>query len=251
MPNIIYVVGFGPGQRAHMTMEAAAVLERADLIVGYTTYITLLKEQFPEKQYRFTSMRKEVERCRLAVEEAMCGQTVAVVSSGDSGIYGMAGILLEVIWELHADLEVIAVPGVTAASAAAAVLGAPLMHDFAVISLSDYMTPLELIYRRVSCAAEADFVICLYNPRSQSRAGYLAEAAKRILHYRSPETPVGIVRNAGRPEQKAWLTTLAHLNGEPVDMFCVVLVGNSQTYVRSGKMVTPRGYDILRAVQVQ
>ena len=145
---------------------------------------------------------------------------------------------------MQADVEIIAVPGVTAASAAAAVLGAPLMHDFAVISLSDCMTPLELIWRRVSLAAEADFVICLYNPKSRSRTGYLAQAAALIGQHRLPDTPVGIVRNAGRAEEKAWITTLKKLPEEPVDMFCVVLIGNSQTYVQNGKMITPRGYCI-------
>ncbi len=242
MKQVIYIVGFGPGERAYMTQQAISVIEQADLVVGYTTYVKLLKEQFPEKEFYATPMRKEVDRCRAAVEEALQGKTVAMVSSGDSGIYGMAGVMLEVIEEMHADLEVIAVPGVTAASAAAAVLGAPLMHDFAVISLSDCITPLELIYRRVSCAAEADFVICLYNPKSRSRTEYLEQAAQLILKHRAEETPVGIVRNAGRSDQKAWITTLGQLKDEPVDMFCVVLIGNSQTYVKNGKMITPRGY---------
>ena len=138
----------------------------------------------------------------------------------------------------------IAVPGVTAASAAAAILGAPLMHDFAVISLSDLMTPLSLIQKRITCAAEADFVICLYNPKSKKRTTYLADAADRIAAYRAPDTPVGIVRNAGRPDQTAWFTTLSKLKEEPVDMFCVVLIGNSQTYLKNGKMITPRGYNV-------
>lgn len=242
MKQVIYIVGFGPGERGYMTQQAISVIEQADLVVGYTTYVKLLKEQFPEKEFYATPMRKEVDRCRAAVEEALQGKTVAMVSSGDSGIYGMAGVMLEVIEEMHADLEVVAVPGVTAASAAAAVLGAPLMHDFAVISLSDCMTSLELIYRRVSCAAEADFVICLYNPKSRSRTEYLEQAAQLILKHRAEETPVGIVRNAGRSNQKAWITTLGQLKDEPVDMFCVVLIGNSQTYVKNGKMITPRGY---------
>ena len=156
----------------------------------------------------------------------------------------MTGILLEVIAAEQADVEVIAVPGVTAASAAAAILGAPLMHDFAVISLSDLMTPLFLIQKRITCAAEADFVICLYNPKSKKRTTYLADAADRIAVYRAPDTPVGIVRNAGRPDQTAWFTTLSKLKEEPVDMFCVVLIGNSQTYLKNGKMITPRGYNV-------
>lgn len=177
MKPLIYVVGFGPGDRPYMTQQAIDAVTQADLVVGYTTYIRLLEEQFPELRYYATPMRKETDRCRAAVEAALTGKTVALVSSGDSGIYGMAGVLLEIAAEMQADVEIIAVPGVTAASAAAAVLGAPLMHDFAVISLSDCMTPLELIWRRVSLAAEADFVICLYNPKSRSRTEYLAQAA--------------------------------------------------------------------------
>lgn len=244
MKPLIYVVGFGPGDRPYMTQQAIDAVTQADLVVGYTTYIRLLEEQFPELRYYATPMRKETDRCRAAVEAALTGKTVALVSSGDSGIYGMAGVLLEIVAEMQADVEIIAVPGVTAASAAAAVLGAPLMHDFAVISLSDCMTPLELIWRRVSLAAEADFVICLYNPKSRSRTGYLAQAAALIGQHRLPDTPVGIVRNAGRAEEKAWITTLEKLPEEPVDMFCVVLIGNSQTYVQNGKMITPRGYCI-------
>ena len=226
----IYVVGFGPGERPYMTQQAVDAMTQADLVVGYTTYVRLLEKQFPELQYYATPMRKETDRCRAAVEAALTGKTVALVSSGDSGIYGMAGVLLEIAAEMQADVEVTAVAGVTAASAAAAVLGAPLMHDFAVISLSDCMTPLEQIYQRVALAAEAD----------------LAEAAKLIQQHRKPETPVGIVRNAGREGEQAWITTLEKLPEEPVDMFCVVLVGNSQTYVQNGKMITPRGYCVRR-----
>lgn len=246
MQNRVYVVGFGPGKKEYMTIEAASVIENADLIVGYTTYVNLLKEEFPEKECLTTPMRKEVERCRIAVEKAMEGNTVAMVSSGDSGIYGMAGVVMEVAEEMNADVEVIPVAGVTAASAAAAVLGAPLMHDFSIISLSDLMTPLEKIYKRVSCAAEGDFVICLYNPKSNKRVEYLENAAERIMKFRSEDTPVGIVRNAGRDNMESWLTTLGELKNEPVDMFCVVLIGNSQTYVKNGKMITPRGYKVVR-----
>lgn len=242
MKQVIYIVGFGSGNKKYMTEQAVSVIESVDLIVGYTKYIKLLKEQFPKQNYYETPMRKEVERCRIAVNAALKGKTIAIVSSGDSGIYGMAGIMLEVIDEMKADLEVIIVPGITAASLASAVLGAPLMHDFSVISLSDCMTPIELIYKRVSCSANADFVICLYNPKSNSRREYLANSAEIILKYRSPETPVGIVRNAGRSDEKAWITTLKKLKDEPVDMFCIVIVGNSQTYVKDGKMITPRGY---------
>lgn len=244
MDKIIYVVGFGPGDKQFMTMQAVEIIEQADLIVGYTTYTDILKAQFPDKKYLSTPMRKETDRCRLAVEKALEGNTVAMVSSGDSGIYGMAGIMLEIADDMQADVEIVTVPGITAASTAASVLGAPLMHDLSLISLSDLMTPLELIFRRVEAAASADFVISLYNPKSGKRIDYLEKAADIIMKYRDKGTPVGIVRNAGRPDQKAWLTTLSELKNEPVDMFCVVIVGNSQTYIKNNRMITPRGYKI-------
>lgn len=244
MDKIIYVVGFGPGDKQFMTMQAVEIIEQADLIVGYTTYTDILRAQFPDKKYLSTPMRKETDRCRLAVEKALEGNTVAMVSSGDSGIYGMAGILIEIADEMQADVEIVTVPGITAASTAASVLGAPLMHDLSLISLSDLMTPLELIFRRVEAAASADFVISLYNPKSRKRVDYLERAADIIMKYRDKGTPVGIVRNAGRPDQKAWLTTLSELKNEPVDMFCVVIIGNSQTYVKNNRMITPRGYKI-------
>ena len=244
MDKIIYVVGFGPGDKQFMTMQAVEIIEQADLIVGYTTYTDILKAQFPDKKYLSTPMRKETDRCRLAVEKALEGNTVAMVSSGDSGIYGMAGIMLEITDEMQADVEIVTVPGITAASTAASVLGAPLMHDLSLISLSDLMTPLELIFKRVDAAASADFVISLYNPKSRKRVDYLEKAADIIMKYRDKGTPVGIVRNAGRPDQKAWLTTLSELKNEPVDMFCVVIVGNSQTYIKNNRMITPRGYKI-------
>ena len=244
MDKIIYVVGFGPGDKQFMTMQAVEIIEQADLIVGYTTYTDILKAQFPDKKYISTPMRKETDRCRLAIEKALEGNTVAMVSSGDSGIYGMAGIMLEIADDMQADVEIVTVPGITAASTAASVLGAPLMHDLSLISLSDLMTPLELIFRRVEAAASADFVISLYNPKSGKRVDYLEKAADIIMKYRDKGTPVGIVRNAGRPDQKAWLTTLSELKNEPVDMFCVVIVGNSQTYIKNNRMITPRGYKI-------
>ena len=242
MQPTIYAVGFGPGDVLHMTTQAVSVLETVDVIVGYTTYIQLLQEQFPDKQFRSTPMRQEIDRCKLAVSIALEGKTVALVSSGDSGIYGMTGILLEVIAAEQADVEVIAVPGVTAASAAAAILGAPLMHDFAVISLSDLMTPLSLIQKRITCAAEADFVICLYNPGSHKRADYLEKACDLMLRYKAPETVCGIVSQIGRDGETSRTMTLAELRNTKVDMFTTVFIGNSQTKEIRDHMVTPRGY---------
>lgn len=238
----LYVVGFGPGGYEHMTSKAIEVIEKADVVTGYTTYVNLLKEYFPDKQYIATPMMQEVRRCEMAVEEAQKDQTVAMVSSGDSGIYGMAGIIYQVAEEKGADIEIETVPGVTAASAAASVLGAPLMHDFAVISLSDLMTPLSLIMKRVDCAGQGDLIVCLYNPKSKKRTGYVEQAADILMNYRKGETPVGIVRNAGRKDEEAHITTLDRLKDAAVDMFSVVIIGNSQTYVRNGRMITPRGY---------
>ncbi len=240
----LYVVGFGPGGYEHMTAKCIDVIEKADIITGYTTYVEMLKEFFPDKTYLATPMMQEVKRCRMAVEEAMKDQTVAMVSSGDSGIYGMAGIIYQVAEEMGADIEIETVPGVTAASAAASVLGAPLMHDFAVISLSDLMTPLDLIMKRVDCAGQSDLIVCLYNPKSKKRTGYVEQAADILMKYRSSGTPVGIVRNAGRKGEQSQITTLGELKNAEIDMFSVVLIGNSQTYVSRGRMITPRGYNL-------
>ena len=237
-------MGFGPGGYEHMTAKCIDIIEKADIITGYTTYVEMLKEFFPDKTYLATPMMQEVKRCRMAVEEAMKDQTVAMVSSGDSGIYGMAGIIYQVAEEMGADIEIETVPGVTAASAAASVLGAPLMHDFAVISLSDLMTPLDLIMKRVDCAGQSDLIVCLYNPKSKKRTGYVEQAADILMKYRSSGTPVGIVRNAGRKGEQSQITTLGELKNAEIDMFSVVLIGNSQTYVSRGRMITPRGYNL-------
>lgn len=242
MAGKLAVVGFGPGGKEDMTLRAVHAIEDADVVTGYTTYVNLLKEFFPDKEYRATGMMKEVDRCRMAIEDALSGRNVAMVSSGDSGIYGMTGLIYELAEEMGADIEIQSVPGVTAASSSAAILGAPLMHDTALISLSDLMTPIEKIMERVDCAGRSDFVIAIYNPKSRGRTEYLAQAADILLRYRSPETPVGIVRDAGRKDQSRTFTTLGSLKDAEVDMFCTVIVGNSQTYVRDGVMVTPRGY---------
>lgn len=240
----LYVVGFGPGGYEHMTAKCIDVIAKADVVTGYTAYVNILKEYFPDKNYLATPMMQEVKRCRMAVEEAQKPQIVAMVSSGDSGIYGMAGIIYQVAEEMGADIEIETVPGVTAASAAASVLGAPLMHDFAVISLSDLMTPLDLIMKRVDCAGMGDLIVCLYNPKSRKRTGYVEQAADILLKYRKPETPVGIVRNAGRKEESSQITTLRCLKAADIDMFSVVIIGNSQTYISGGRMITPRGYSV-------
>lgn len=237
----LYVVGVGPGDPEQMTGQARRVLESCDVIVGYPVYVELLREAFPHKEYRTTPMRQEVERCRMALEAASRGSQVAMVCSGDAGVYGMAGLVLELAEE-YPDCKVEIVAGVTAALSGGALLGAPLMHDFAVISLSDLLTPWEKIERRLRLAAGADFVICLYNPSSRKRADYLARAC-RILREELEESRVcGLAGRIGRPGETARVVTLGELEQLPVDMFTTVFIGNSQTKVLDGRMVTPRGY---------
>lgn len=241
----IDVVGFGPGSAADMTLRAVEAIRSADLVVGYSTYIDILKTHFPDARYYATPMTREIERCAYAVDQALAGQRVAVVSSGDSGIYGMAGIVFEVAAQRAPGPdapEIRVIPGITAAASAAALMGAPLMHDFAAISLSDLMTPLNLIYKRVDAAASADFVICLYNPKSKKRSGYLTEACRIAGRYRAGDTPCGIASHIGRPAEQWMLTNLNGLPDADVDMFSIVIIGNSQTRMLDNRMVTPRGY---------
>lgn len=235
------MVGLGPGDENCLTPEARQVILQADTIVGYKTYINLIADLVKDKVVVSNGMKAEVDRAQKAVELAASGRMVAVVSSGDPGIYGMAGLILELA---GGKLPVTVVPGITAASAAAASLGAPLMHDFAVISLSDLLTPWDTIVKRLEAAAAADFVIVLYNPRSRGRQRHLEYAQQLVLKHRSPGTPVGIVKKARRGEEKRIITTLAEMLGHDVDMLTTVIIGNSQTRVESGYMITPRGYKI-------
>ena len=237
----IYVTGLGPGAADQMTIRARKVLEKCPVIIGYTVYIDLIREEFPDKTFLSTPMRKETDRCRMAFAEAQKGQDVAMVCSGDAGVYGMAGLICEVGKD-YPDVGIEIVPGITAASGGAAVLGAPLMHDFAVVSLSDLLTPWEKIERRVRAAAEADFVICIYNPASKKRADYLKKACDMILEFRRPETVCGIVRNIGRDGESYEIMSLEKLRDTQVDMFTTVFIGNSNTMELNGRMVTPRGY---------
>ncbi|MBQ9005804.1 MAG: precorrin-3B C(17)-methyltransferase [Atopobiaceae bacterium] len=234
-------VGIGPGGGDDMTLRARTALEAAELIVGYTTYVKLVQKDFPHKEYLATGMRGEVERCRMALERAAEGKRVAVICSGDPGIYGMAGLLLELAPE-YPGVEVEVIPGVTAANGGAAILGAPLMHDWCSISLSDLMTPWEVIERRLTAAAQADFCIALYNPSSRGRQDYLQRACDVLLKARSPKTVCGCVRNVGREGEERRVLTLEELRDAQADMLTCVFVGNSQTCVVNGRMVTPRGY---------
>ena len=240
-PAKLVCVGLGPGGADDMTLRARKALDAADLIVGYTTYIDLIRDAYPHKELLATPMRREVERCRMALECAREGRRVAMVCSGDPGVYGMAGLLLELAEE-YEGVSVEIVPGVSAANGGAAVLGAPLMHDWCVISLSDLMTPWELIERRLTAAAQADFCISLYNPASRHRPDHLRRACDILLSHRSPETVCGYVRNIGREGEECRILTLGELRDAHVDMFTCVFVGNSQTREIDGRMVTPRGY---------
>ena len=223
-----------------MTFAAMQALKDSDVIVGYPVYTDLVKPLFPEKEYLTTPMKQEIERCRMAVDAAGSGKTVAMVSSGDAGVYGMAGPVLELAEGKDVEVEVIA--GVTAALSGGAVLGAPLTHDFAVISLSDLLTPWEKIEKRLDAAASADFCIAIYNPSSHKRADYLQKACEILLCHKAPETVCGTVRNIGREGQSFEIMTLRQLRDTKVDMFTTVFIGNSQTKEIAGRMVTPRGY---------
>ncbi len=238
------ILGIGPGAKEQMTLAVHHALETADLIVGYRTYIDLIRPMYPEQIYYETGMMQEIDRCLYAIEEALKGYHVCIISSGDSGIYGMAGIVYELIeqQQYQDQIEITVLPGVTSASAAAALLGAPLMHDTALISLSDLMTPIDTIFKRVEAAAQSDLVTVFYNPKSKKRSTHLAEACRILMRYRSPQTPCGIVRQAYRPDQSLKITTLSELSDQPVDMLTTVVVGNRQTKVIQQKLVTPRGY---------
>ncbi|MDD7369159.1 MAG: precorrin-3B C(17)-methyltransferase [Berryella intestinalis] len=236
------IVGLGPGSGLDMTERARRALEASDLIVGYTVYVDLIRDRFPEKELVSTPMRSEVERCRAALAQAAEGREVAMVCSGDAGVYGMAGLCFELASDFDPmNIEVVA--GVTAAVAGAAVLGAPLMHDFAVVSLSDLLTPWDTIASRLDAAARADFALCLYNPSSRKRSDYLRRACDILLESKDPATVCGYVRNIARAGEESRVLTLGELRDQPVDMFTTVFVGNSQTRLIEGRMVTPRGYD--------
>ncbi len=243
----IYIVGIGPGEECQMTVLAKKVLEQADVIVGYTKYVDLLGEDFSKKEKLTTGMKQEVERCRLCYEEAIAGKTVALICSGDAGVYGMASLIYELLPEydeqvLEKAVEIEVVAGVTAVLSGAAVLGAPINHDFCTISLSDLLTPWDVIEKRLRGAATGDFVIALYNPSSHKRADYLARACGILMEIMPENQACGYVKNIGRDDTYAWTGTLAELAKEQVDMFTTCFIGNSSSYIRDGKLITPRGY---------
>lgn len=238
----IYVVGIGPGNNENMTLRAINAINNSNVIIGYSKYIDLVEELCEGKEIISSQMRKEVERCEITVKKAEEGNTVSIISSGDSGIYGMAGLMLETISRMKSNVEIEIIPGITSACAAASILGAPIMHDFAVISLSDLMTPWEVIEKRLDLAAQGDFVICIYNPKSIKRQNYINIAEEVILKHRAKNTPVGIVRNVGRENECVNICTLENMSNHEIDMFSTVIIGNSQSYREMDKIITPRGY---------
>lgn len=241
---MLYVVGLGPGEKEKMSLEAIEALNQAEVIVGYTTYIRLIKELVGDKEIVSTGMKQEIDRCQKALDLAKSGKEVAVISSGDAGVYGMAGLILELASKMPEKVDVKMIPGITASIAGAALLGAPLMNDFCHISLSDLMTPWEFIEKRLHAAASADFVICLYNPRSKGRPKHLAKALEIILQYKPADTIVGLAKDVGRKKETTILTTIHELDDTLVDMTTVVLVGNKETFVFDNQMITPRGYQL-------
>jgi precorrin-3B C17-methyltransferase len=254
-PGRLSIVSLGPGERSFLVPQALEALLAAEVIVGYKTYLALISDLLEGREIFASGMRKELERCQAAIDYALQGRRVAIVSSGDAGIYGMAGLIFDLCHEQNLHLSsptietdetfafsVEVIPGVAALNAAASLVGAPLMHDFAAISLSDHLTPWEVITKRIVAAASADFVLALYNPRSKTRPHLLEKAQQMLLEHRAPETPVAIVRSARRAGEWKHLTTLANIPLEEVDMQSILLVGNSRTYIWDGWMITPRGY---------
>lgn len=238
----IYVVGIGPGNMEDISIRAYNTLKNVDIIAGYITYVNLVKDEFSEKEFYVSGMKKEIDRCEKVLELAKEGKKVALISSGDAGIYGMAGIMIEVA--LGSGIEVEIIPGITSSVAGASLVGAPLMHDQAIISLSDLLTDWEVITKRIDRASDGDFVISLYNPKSKGRTEQIVEARKIMLKYKAATTPVALLRHVGREDENYTLTTLEDMLNHEIDMFTVVIVGNSKTYVKDGKMITPRGYHL-------
>ncbi len=246
MRGKLLVIGFGPGSFDHITKRAVEAIEESDTIIGYSTYVDLIQGLVKHQEILSTGMTEEVARAREAVRQAELGKKVAVISSGDAGVYGMAGLIYEVLvekgWSETTGVEVEIIPGISAINSCAALLGAPTMHDACTISLSDHLTPWELIAKRLDAAGQADFVIALYNPKSGKRTRQIEEAQKILLQYRSPDTPVGLVKSAYRDRQYVVLSTLKDMLDNEIGMLSTVIIGNSSTFVYEGKMITPRGY---------
>lgn len=246
MRGKLWIVGFGPGSEKHITERAKEALQESDCVIGYKTYMELVAGLIEGKEVISTGMSEEVSRAQAAVKYAEAGRTVAVISSGDAGVYGMAGLIYEVLaekgWREEDGVEVEIIPGISAINSCASLLGAPVMHDACTISLSDHLTPWDLIVRRIEAAGAADFVIALYNPRSGKRTRQIVEAQRILLKHRSPDTPVGLVKSAYRDRQQVVMTTLANMLDYEIGMLTTVIIGNSATFLYENKMITPRGY---------
>lgn len=239
----IYIVGIGPGNLDDMSKRAYDTLKNSDVIIGYSVYIDLIKDEFKDKEIISSGMKKEIERCKECVEIYKQGKSVALISSGDSGIYGMAGPMLEILSSENIPVEVI--PGITSSIAGAALAGAPIMHDSATISLSDLMTDWNVIEKRIHCCSDSDLIISIYNPKSKGRDWQIKKAQEIMLKYKKHDTPVAILKNIGRIGESYTSSTLKDFLDLDIDMFTMLIIGNSKTYVDSqGKMITPRGYKI-------
>ena len=244
--GVLFLVGIGPGDHRDMTARSIAVLRNCDVVVGYRRYIELVEPFIAGKEVISSGMTREIERCSTAIAAACRGKKVSLISSGDPGVYGMAGLALEIVekQKLRHKLAIEIVPGLPVINAAAARLGAPLMNDYAVISLSDLLTPWEVIVKRLTHAAQSDMVICIYNPKSSNRSWQIKEAQSMLIQYRRKDTPVGLARNLGRKGETVTITTLARMLRYKIDMVTVIIIGNSTTTLRAGRMITPRGYKI-------
>ena len=248
MPGKLYIVGVGPGHHDHMTFRAKQVIEESDTIVGYETYVDLVADLIEGKEVYRYAMTQEVERAHQAIDLAKAGKIVSLVSSGDPGIYGMAGLIYEILaetgWDRKDGLYVEVVPGISSLNSCAALVGSPLMTDFAVLSMSDLLVPWEIIVKRVEAAAKGDFVIVIYNPSSKKRIHQLQDTRKILLKYRSPTTPVAIIKGAYRESQEVVLTDLENLenHSDKLGMITTVIVGNSSTFRYKDMMINPRGY---------
>lgn len=239
---MIYIVSTGPGLIECMSGEAIAAISQSDVVVGYKKYVELLEPLLEGQETFVNGMKKEVDRCRKALELSKEGKKVAMVSGGDAGIYGIGGIMQEIIIEEGPETEVVVIPGITSAHAAAAALGAPIVHDSVTISLSDLLTDIEVIKKRLHAAGMGDFITCIYNPKSKGRPHYIEMARDILLEYKSSDTPVGLVKNARRSNQEVFITNLKDMCSVDINMSTMVIIGNADTYVKGNKMITPRGY---------
>ena len=238
----LYVIGTGPGSADNITPAAVNAIKKADVIVGYKTYLDLIPELIADKEVFSSSMMQEVDRCKKTLELAENGKQVALISGGDPGIYAMAGLIYELAAEKDSPTHIEVIPGIAAVNGCAARLGAPLMHDFAAISLSDLLTPWEVIEKRLSAAAEADFVIAIYNPKSKKRTEHIVKARELIMAHRNGNTPVGVVTACSRDNERITITDLEHLLEADINMQSTVIIGNSKTFQWKDCMITPRGY---------